>query len=218
MQTLLSLDADDLNVRRKQLEEALAKDSSNIDLLYALAITEDKLGQTNNALVYYQKALNISPQDEDVLRNIGLLYLKLGKPDVANAYLLRAATLNTINDETIFALGKSYDAMGKYQNALDCFLRLADKELDDIDIHYYIAMAYGKTNNQGESHYNFGLYFKKTNKKDSALFHFKEALNYFPEGSERANSIAQEIKTIKEKQSAPKSSTKKFINRYTGNM
>lgn len=217
MQALLSLDAGDLNAKRKQLEEALAKDSSNIDLLYALAVTEDKRGQTNDALGYYQKALNISPQDEDVLRNIGLLYLKLGKSDIANTYLLRAANLNTNNDETIFVLGKSYDAIGQYQNALDCFLKLENKELDDIDIHYYIAMAYGKINNQGESHYNFGLYFKKINKKDSALFHFKEALNYFSEGSERANSIAQEIKAIKakekDKQPAAKSSTNKFINR-----
>jgi hypothetical protein len=57
-------------------------------------------------------------------------------------------------------------------------------------------MTYGKLNNQGESHYYFGLYFKKAKKKESALFHFKEALNYFPQGSERVGAINQAIKEL----------------------
>jgi hypothetical protein len=69
-------------------------------------------------------------------------------------------------------------------------------------------MAYGKINNQGEFHYNFGLYLKKIKKKESAIFHFKEALNYFPPGSERAEVIAQEIKTLNEPKTPAKSSTK----------
>jgi len=74
---------------------------------------------------------------------------------------------------------------------------LENKTIDDLDIHYYIAMTYGKLNIQGESHYNFGLYFKKINKKDSALFHFKKALDYFPQGSERADAINQAINLLK---------------------
>ena len=57
-------------------------------------------------------------------------------------------------------------------------------------------MTYGKLNNQGESHYYFGLYFKKAKKKESALFHFKEALNYFPQGSERNVAINQAIQDV----------------------
>jgi hypothetical protein len=40
------------------------------------------------------------------------------------------------------------------------------------------------------------LYFKKAKKKESALFHFKEALSYFPQGSERNNAINQAIKEL----------------------
>jgi beta-barrel assembly-enhancing protease len=65
-----------------------------------------------------------------------------------------------------------------------------------MDINYFIAMTYGKLNNQGESHYHFGLYFKKEKKKESALFHFKEALNYFPQDSERHNAINLAIKEL----------------------
>jgi tetratricopeptide (TPR) repeat protein len=187
---------DDLNTKHKQLEESLKKDPNNIDLLYTLALTEDQLGQTNSALNHYQKALSLSPRDEDVLKNLGLIYLKMGKADLAQDYLLRAANLNANNDEVILALGKAYFALGKYQNALDCYLKIKDKIFDEEDINYFIAMTYGKLNNQGESHYYFGLYFKKAKKKESALFHFKEALNYFPQGSERVGAINQAIKEL----------------------
>jgi hypothetical protein len=57
-------------------------------------------------------------------------------------------------------------------------------------------MTYRKLNHKGESHYYFGLHFKKEGKKESALFHFKEALNYFPQGSERNAAIHQAIKDL----------------------
>ena len=100
-------------------------------------------------------------------------------------------------------MGKAYYASGKYQNALDCYLKLKDTVLDNEDINYPIAMTYGKLNNQGDSHYYFGLYFKKEGKKESALFHFKEALNYFPQSSERNTAINQEIKDLESNKKLP---------------
>jgi beta-barrel assembly-enhancing protease len=196
MQALISLDMADLNIKHRKLEESLIKEPSNIDLLYSLALTEEQLGQTNSALNHYQKALSFSPRDEDVLKNIGLIYLKMGKADLALGYLLRAVKVNADNDETIMALGKTYFALGKYQDALDSYLKLKNITFDDEDINYFIAMTYGKLNNQGESHYYFGLHFQKEKKKDPALFHFKEALNYFPKGSERTESIDKAIKEL----------------------
>jgi beta-barrel assembly-enhancing protease len=196
IQTLIPLDEVDLNARQRQLAEALTKEPKNVDLLYALASTEDDLDQTSLALEHLQNAISLSPRDEDVLKNIGLIYLKLGKADLAQGYLLRAANLNEDNDEVILALGKAYFALGNYQNALDYYLKLKDKTLDDMDINYYLAMAYGKLNDQGEFHYYFGLYLKKAKKIESALFHFKEALNYFPQGSERSTVINNEIKEL----------------------
>ena len=135
----------------------------------------------------------------------------MGKSDLAQNYLLRAAKLNPNKDETILALGKAYFASGQYQKALDNYLDLKDKEFDDTDINYLIAMTYGKLNNQGESHYYFGLYFKKAKKKESALFHFREALNYFPHGSERYAAINQAIKDMEsgKKQQPPMQKSKR---------
>ena len=189
MQALVVLDMNDLNKHHKQLMESLQKDPRNVDLLYALALTEDQLGQASAALKNLNKALAIAPQDEDFQKNIGLIYLKTGNAGQARFHLLQAARINPENEQITLALGKAHFAVGDFQNALNCFLKLQDKTFDDIDINYHIAMSYGRLNQQGESHYYFGLYFKREQKKESALFHFRQALTYYPEGTPRAVAI-----------------------------
>lgn len=211
IQALVPLDTSELEKRYRQLENSLQSDPNNVDLLFNLAMTEEQLDQTGSALNHFQKAQNLSPRDADILKNIGLIYLKTGDSDLAQDYLLRAVKLNPDNDEITLALGKTYFASGKYQKALDSYLKLKDAPSGDTDINYFIAMTYGKLNNKGDSHYYFGLHFKKENKKESALFHFKEALNYFPPGSDRSNAINQAIKDIEsgEKKRPPMGKTKR---------
>jgi len=57
-------------------------------------------------LNHYQKALSLSPRDEDVLKSLGLIYLRMGKADQAQSYLLVASTINADNDEVTLALEK----------------------------------------------------------------------------------------------------------------
>jgi len=193
MQALISQDTDDLNKHRRQLIDSLQNNPRNVDLLYSLALTEDQLGQTSAALEYLNKALALAPQDVDILKSIGLLYLKAGNAGLARSHLLTASKLNPENEQITLALGKAHFAVGDFQNALTCFLKLHDKKLDDIDINYHIAMSYGRLNQQGESHYYFGLYFKKEKKKESALFHFRKALEHYPAGSPRSAAIQDAI-------------------------
>ncbi len=196
MQALIILDLNDLNKHHKQLTESLQKDPRNVDLLYALALTEDQLGHGNAALENLNKALTITPQDEDFQKSIGLIYLKTGNAGQARFHLLQAARINPASEQITLALGKAHFAAGDFQNALACFLKLQDKTFDDIDINYHIAMSYGRLNQQGESHYYFGLFFKKEKKKESALFHLRKALEYFPEGTQRTVVIHDAIKEL----------------------
>lgn len=196
MQALIGMDLDNLNKYHRHLTESLQKDPRNVDLLYALALTEDQLGQTNIALDHLNKALTLAPQDGDILKNIGLIYLKTGNAEQARRRLLRAAAIDQENEQIALALGKAHFALGDYQKALNCFLKLQDKTFNDVDINYHIAMSYGRLNQQGEAHYYFGLYFKKEKKNESALFHFRKALAYFPEGTPRAVAISDAIKEM----------------------
>ena len=208
MQALIVLDADDLNKRCGQLMSALQKDQRNVDLLYALALTEDQLGQAKASLEHLNKALTLAPQDADILKSIGMLYLKAGDNGQARYHLLQATRINPDDDQLTLALGKTHFAMGDFQSALNCFLKIQDKRFDDIDVSYHIAMSYGRLNQLGEFHYYFGLYFKKEKKKESALFHFRKALDFYPEGTPRAVAIhdaLNELNVVKPKKSDKKS-------------
>ncbi len=196
MQALVVLDLNDLNKHRKQLVESLQKDPQNVDLLYALALTEDQLGQTSAALKNLNKALAIAPQDEDFQKSIGLIYLKTGNAGQARYHLLQAARINPASEQITLALGKAYFAVGDFKSALNYFLKLQDKTLDNVDINYHIAMSHGRLNQHAESHYYFGLYFKKEKKKESALFHFRKALEYYAEGTQRAVAVHDAIKEL----------------------
>jgi predicted Zn-dependent protease len=196
IQDRVPLNTSELGRRYRKLEEAIKKEPENLDLLYSLATVEDKLGQTASALEHFQKALTMSPRDYDILRNIGSIYLKTGETDLAKKYLHRALNLNPNHPEIILTLGRTYFASGEYEKALESYLRIKDADIEDTDIHYLLAMAYGRMHNKGDSHYHFGLHFKNATRHESALFHFKEALNYFPKNSDRATDINREIQEL----------------------
>jgi len=91
LQTLISLNEADLDARQRQLKDALIKNPRNVDVLYALALVEDKLGQTSLALEHFQKALSLSPRDEEILKNIGLknVRINIGNLTIINTIFKR---------------------------------------------------------------------------------------------------------------------------------
>jgi len=198
IQDRIPLNTSELGRRYKKLEDALKNNPDNTDLLYSMAKVEDQLGQTNSALQHFQKSIKLSGPDPDTLKNIGLIYLKIGETVLARQYLIEAFHSNPDDNEVILALGRTYFDSGNYLKALDYYLRIKDVVFDNDEINYFIAMTYGRLNDKGESHYHFGLHFKNTERTESALFHFKEALNFFSKNSEKNMAILKQIKELEE--------------------
>ena len=206
IQTILILREKDLDSGLKHFQSELQKDQNDVEALYGIAVIQDRLGRTNESLTNFNKALSIAPNDGDISRDLGIAYFKLGRTSEAIDILRRALTLNDDDLDTVLYLGRSYELQGDYTTALNLYKKIEKKNINDVDVYYSIAMAYGKTNNPGDSHYNFGIYFKKKNKIDSALFHFKEALKYFPKYSEKSQEIEREIKSIVSREKSPDTS------------
>jgi tetratricopeptide (TPR) repeat protein len=93
-----------------------------------------------------------------------------------------------------------------YRAALDIYKKYHEENPDDVETYYHLGMAYGKTGNSGESHCNFGTFFKKQNKPERALFHLEAALGYFPQNSKRAEEIKKEMDLIKKQKDRRKPS------------
>ena len=197
IQTILLLNDRNLNATLKHFQNELEKNPSSVDDLYGLAVTQEKLGLISESLKNFHQALKLSPDDEDILRDLGITYFKIGRAAEAINFLKKALSINEDDVNTLLYLGRSYEAQEDYATVLSLYRKLEKKNIDDADIYYSLAMAYGKTNNPGDSHYNFGIYFKKKNKGESALFHFKAALKYFPKDSQRAKEIKKEMESLR---------------------
>ncbi len=202
VQTVLILDRETPDENLKYFERELKKNPDDPETLYGLGVTLSTLGFTSRALESFQKALAGAPGDGDILRETGIAYFKGGQSERAIEYLTKAAQVDSSNTDTLHYLGKSYEAQGNYLRAVDCYKKLLS--LDNAEVYYDIAMAYGKMGNNGDSHYYFGLSFRKANKMESALFHFKEALKYFPQDSPRAQEIEKQISSMKDRKELQK--------------
>lgn len=196
VQALLALHERNLEIVRRKYEADLKNNADDVDVLYGLALIQEKMGNVDQALENFQKALRQAPDDEDILRDTGIAYFRAGHPEQAVKFLLKAYKLNDNDENTMSWLARSHEAAGDFPAALSIYRKLETRKIEDVDIYYNMAMTLGRTNHPGESHYYFGRFYKEKKRKDSALFHFRAALAHFPQESDRAREIEKEIKSL----------------------
>jgi predicted Zn-dependent protease len=198
IQTILllgGLTTDTVNLQHFQ--SILNNDPLDVDALYGLAVTQERLGMTRESLDTFRRALSLVPNDSDLLRAQGVAYFKLGRFREADRDLSRSLSLDRDEPETRLFLGKTAEMLGDYPRAIDMFRQLLERRPDDADTLYALAMVYGKANEPGESHYYFAQHFKKKGRGETAQFHLKAAARYFPPGSDRGREIAKELQAPK---------------------
>ncbi|MCE5262231.1 MAG: M48 family metalloprotease [Deltaproteobacteria bacterium] len=193
VQVILLLETKGSDANLAYFQKGLNEHPADPDFLYGLAKTEDRLGMTREALDHFQQALRIAPEDPDVLRDLGISLFKLGQYENAARYLRQAIRLRENDADGSLYLGKTMAALGDLQDALRLYKNLDARRPDDPEIHYDMAMVYGKLGRTGDSHYYFALHFKKKGKMDSALFHFKAALKSLPPNDPRVAEIKKEV-------------------------
>lgn len=198
VQTILLLDgrtADSANLRH--FKQILNDKPGDVDALYGLAVTQDRMGMIHDSLETFRKVVHLAPDDADILRDMGIAAYKLGQFTDAAAILNRALRFNQNDADTLLFLGRTFEALGDMPRALGLYKKLEGKHLDNEETFYNLAMAYGKAKQMGDSHYYFGLYFKKKGKTDSAIFHFTAALKHLPPDTARAQTITKELGSLK---------------------
>jgi len=200
IQTILRLDDKDEQSALRYFKSEAEKNPRDVDALFGLAMTQAKLGQMADAFTNFNRALQLSPKDPDVLRGLGKSLVNTGRAAEAVGVLEKAYAADENDLETAMSLGRAYEQTGNYSAALAVFQKAEEKNSNDENIYYNLATNYGHLNHPGESHYNFGIYFQKKKKKDSALFHFREALKYATPGSARAMDIQKQIETLSRKE------------------
>ena len=122
IQTLLLLDGKTSEAANLQhFQKILNDDPDNVDALYGMAVTQDKLGMVRDSLDTYRKALGRAPNDADILRDLGIALFKQGQSPDAAIYLERALGHNANDPDTILYLGRTFEARGDMPKALGLY-------------------------------------------------------------------------------------------------
>jgi len=197
IQALLVLQNKDYQKNLKHFQDNLRKNPRNADDLFGLAVTQERLGLTTESIRTFHEAHSLAPSDPDILREMGIAYFKAGSSKEAAPYLQEAIRCDPDNVLALLYLARAYEAQGRKSEAIAIFKEIEQKTVDDEEVFYTMAMIYGQNNHLYESHYYFGRYFKKKNRRESALYHFQAALKHLPAGGSEAYEIQKEIQDLK---------------------
>jgi tetratricopeptide (TPR) repeat protein len=137
-------------------EEALESFRRNIKLLnsthFNIGLTLFRMKHYEEALVSFQKALNISPDDPEYLDLVGQTYTELGKYKVAEEYLRKSVKKDPKYALAYYDLGTLLAKFKTRQaEALRCFMTAIKLDPNMAWAYYSVACLYALSGNKGQA-------------------------------------------------------------------
>ncbi len=81
--------------------------------------------ENQEAIFYFEKALETNPEDPEIHRHIGLAFFNLGNLDKALYHWKRAVQFDSSHHQTLWNLGNLYEIKQKYDLAFYLYSRAA---------------------------------------------------------------------------------------------
>jgi Tfp pilus assembly protein PilF len=119
-------------------EKARKDDPRQEQVCRRLAVLYDRLGNCQKSLEEYQRALQLTPRDPDLLNDLGYSYYVHGKLSEAEGYLRQATVLNAKHARAWINLGLVLGAERRYGECVDAFT----KAVAPAQAHCNLAFIY----------------------------------------------------------------------------
>jgi tetratricopeptide (TPR) repeat protein len=130
------------NKRAIQVLTALPDDDQTAKTLYALGQTYDQVKDTKNALIAYQKAFDLEPDNLDVERALGQAQLSDGQDEAALKSFQDVAAGDTSDPQSLLRIAEIERRQGKYDDALTTLKKAKDLVSDSLEINFNEALTY----------------------------------------------------------------------------
>ena len=149
---------EDFNFIFSKIKPTLLKQFAERSIYQSMAISYTYIEDYEKALIYNFKALDVEPNSQAVLNNMGWLLVKVKDYDLALKYLDKCHEINPKNYYAFFNKAILYLETGKYIKALNSI----EKTIADERSHKLSKKAIPKEKTiwttRGEIYYNLGRY------------------------------------------------------------
>ena len=151
------------------------------DALLGLGLAYQKAGRLDKSIEVLQTASQADPGDAELLRELGVAFFLSGKMEHTIEAL---KSLSQKDDpQSLYFLGKAYQEKGSLDSALSAFQKVQKGAPDFLDNYYNLGSVYGRMGQKGLSHLSFGRYFEMKGERNTALLHYRTALDFLERGS-----------------------------------
>jgi tetratricopeptide (TPR) repeat protein len=133
------------------LVKSLPSSKQYKDALTYTAFSWDLLGKNDKAIETYQKALDQSPNDTDLLYNMGRLYILQSNYDKALGYFSRVIQTNPDDFEANMMVGTAYLQLKKYAESIPYLEKATQVKPDNSQAWTNLAAAYGNNKMKAKS-------------------------------------------------------------------
>ena len=116
------------------------------DTQYALGLTLNKLGRTDEEILSYRRAVGLRPDHANALEKLGLAYFKQKRYQDSAQYFEQLRTYRP-DAKTYNSLGESYFELGKTDESLDAFNNALGYDPDFEKARYNLGRSYIKQGN-----------------------------------------------------------------------
>ena len=163
----------------------LQEKPGDANTLYGLGVSYVMVKRANEAITALSKALKVSPQDGYIMRELGVAYFQAQEVDKALDALQAALHSFPRDTNLLYYLAQGYQEKGHWDQSLSFYQRVLELDPQRIEIYHNLGVVYDKKGSLGSAHEHFGLYFKEKRERETALFHFRKALEHTQDGKKR---------------------------------
>jgi tetratricopeptide (TPR) repeat protein len=135
-----------------------------------------ELGRTDEAIIYFLKALKINPNYDEAHINIGIIFADQGKTEQAINHFQKVLSINPNSHGAYNNLGAVLAKQGKMDEAID---------------HYLMALKIYSDNEKAQV--NLGVVLAEQGKTDEAISRFHKALQIKPDYAEAHNGLGNAL-------------------------
>lgn len=136
----------DMKESLKMLSHLEKVDTPSLDLYLTIASSFSQLRDSESAIKYFSKALELAEVEEraDIYIDIAMEYENTKDYQSAVKILEKAISEEPMNESIVYELAYCYDQVKDYEKSIDCFLKFLDEDPYSYTAWYNLGNAYVK--------------------------------------------------------------------------